>query len=138
MKIAFLLLAASLALPVTVAGQALTSATPVENARPIPYATIEADRVGIRLNKPLDEASLRIRNDSARSGVHVVDHIRHAVIGGFFGTLAGAAIGAGSGAWIDAHYHGDVIIPATVVLGIYGTIGGLAVGLITGAIWPVR
>lgn len=69
MKIALLLLAAtSFSCPVTATGQALTSATRVENAQTIPYATIEADRMGVSPNKPLDEASLRIRSDSTRSG----------------------------------------------------------------------
>lgn len=136
MKIALLLLAAtSFSCPVTATGQALTSATRVENAQTIPYATIEADRVGVSPNKPLDEASLRIRSDAFR--VHVVDHYRHAVIGGFFGLLGGAAIGAAAGAVADARAD-EVMVPATAIGAIYGGVGGLVLGLLIGVAWPVR
>lgn len=137
MKITFLLVAASSVLfPITVTGQASSGAPSATDSGAIVYARIKANRVGINTDT-LDQVSLRIRNDSTSSGVHVVDHIRHAVIGGFFGTLGGAAIGAGVGAWADAH-SSDGMIPATAILGIYGAIAGLAVGLITGAVWPVK
>ena len=136
MKITVLLVAASsLLLPITVTAQELSAPSELDSGA-IVYARIKANRVGINTDT-LDQVSLRIRNDSTTSGVHVVDHIRHAVIGGFFGTLGGAAIGAGVGAWADAH-SSDGMIPATAILGIYGAIAGLAVGLITGAVWPVK
>ena len=138
MKITFLLVAASLLLlPITVTGQASSGAPSAADSRTIDYIRTRANRVGINTDT-LDAAPLRIRNDSAGSGVHVVDHTRHAVIGGFLGTLAGAALGGGYGAWIDAHPADDAMFSATILLGIYGAIAGLAVGLITGAVWPVK
>jgi hypothetical protein len=122
--------------PVTATGQELIGPPSVADSGTIAYVRIKANRIGISTDT-IDVVTPRPRNDSTASGVHVVDHIRHTVIGGFFGALGGAAIGAGIGAVADARSN-DGMIPATAVLGIYGAIGGLAIGLITGAVWPVR
>jgi hypothetical protein len=138
MRITFLLVAAfSLLPPIRVKGQELSGAPSAADSGTTDYIRRRANRVGMNTDT-LDAAPLRIRNDSAGSGLHVDDHIRHAAIGGFFGTLAGAAIGGGYGAWIDAHPADDAMFSATILLGIYGAIAGLAVGLITGAVWPVK
>jgi hypothetical protein len=137
MRITLLLFAAcTVMLQASMTGQELTNAPSATGSGTIANVRIKANRVGIN-SDTLGQVPLRIRSDSAGPGVHVVDHIRHAVIGGFWGGLGGAAIGAGIGAWADAHTN-DGMIPATAILGIYGAIGGLALGLLTGAVWPVR
>jgi hypothetical protein len=137
MNITLLLFAAPLfILPVTMTGQELTVAPSAADSRTIPYVRTRANRVGISTDT-LDQVPLRIQNDSTGSGIHFVDHYRHAVIGGFFGALGGAAIGAGIGAVADARSE-DGMIPATAILGIYGAIGGLVLGLLIGVAWPVK
>jgi hypothetical protein len=137
MNMTLLLFAAcSIILPDSMIAQEVSGGSTAVDSGTIAYVRISAHRIGINTDT-LDQVPLRIRNDSTNSGVHVVDHIRHAVIGGFFGTLGGAAIGAGIGAWADAH-SSDATVLATAVLGIYGAISGLAIGLITGAVWPVK
>jgi hypothetical protein len=138
MNISLMLLAvSSLFVPGIAAGQALTRVAPATDSNAISYSTIKANRAGVNSDQPLEEQSLRLRQDST-SSLHIGDRIRHASIGGFVGTLAGAAIGGGYGAWIDAHPSDDQMISATILLGIYGAISGLAVGLLTGAVWPVN
>jgi hypothetical protein len=138
MTIKLLLIAASLLLlPATVTGQELAGA-PAADSGTIAYARIKANRVGINTDT-LDQVPLRVRGDSTGSGVHYADHYRHAVIGGFFGALGGAAIGGAAGAWIDAHpTTDDAMFSATALLGIYGAIGGLVLGLLIGVAWPVK
>ena len=138
MKIALLVLAALLLiLPAIASGQALTGVTPVTDSAPITYATIKANRAGISADKML-EASPLVRNDTVGSSHRVATRVKHVVVGGLLGILAGAAIGGGAGYWIDTRPNNDGMIPATYFLGIYGAIGGLVVGLITGAVLPVR
>lgn len=139
MNIALMLLAvSSLVLPGVATGQDLTRVAPAIDSIPIAYSTIKANRVGISSDRPLGEEPLRIRNDTAGSTSHVGARVEHAVIGGVAGTLAGAVIGGGYGAWIDAHNTDDAMISATIFLGIVGAIAGLAVGLLAGATWPVK
>jgi hypothetical protein len=136
MNITLLLFAAcSIILPASMTAQELSRAPLATDSGTIGYARTKANRVGITADTI--EQPLRIRNDSADSGAHIIDRLRHTSIGGFWGTLGGAAIGAGIGAWADAHTN-DGMIPATAILGIYGAIGGLALGLLSGAVWPVR
>jgi len=116
--------------------QELSGAALGADSGTIVYAKIRANRIGIN-HDTIDVVTPRIRSDSTGSGIHFVDHYRHAVIGGFFGALGGAAIGAGIGAVADARSD-DGMIPATAILGIYGAIGGLVLGLLIGVAWPVR
>jgi hypothetical protein len=139
MNIALMLLAApSLVLPGIATGQELARAATSIDSIPITYTTITANRAGMSSDRSPDEARLRTRNDSTRPSNHVGAHVQHAIVGGFLGTLAGAAIGGGAGAWIDAHPTNDAMFSATILLGIYGAIAGLVVGMLTGAIWPVK
>jgi hypothetical protein len=111
---------------------------PSTDSGTIVYAKISANRIGIN-SDTIDVVTPRIRTDSTGSGIHFTDHYRHAVIGGFFGALGGAAIGGAAGAWIDAHpTTDDAMFSAAALLGIYGAIGGLALGLLIGVAWPVR
>jgi hypothetical protein len=138
MKVALMLLAASsLIIPGIATGQGLARGTSSTDSIPTPYAAIKANRAGISSDRPLAEEMLRLRSDST-SSLHIGARLRHASIGGFWGTLAGVAIGGGYGAWIDAHPSDDQMISATILLGIYCAIAGLAVGLLTGAVWPVN
>lgn len=137
MTITLLLFAAcAVLLPASMTGQEVAGALPGTDSAPIVFARSSVNRVGISTDR-IDRGSSRIRNDSTE-GVHVVEHIRHAVIGGVLGTLAGAAVGGAAGLWIDTHPSDDAMIPATYILGFCGAIAGLAVGLITGAVWPVH
>jgi hypothetical protein len=138
MKITLLLFAAcSILLPPALTAQELSGA-PSTDSGTIAYARIKANRVGINTDTR-DQVPLRVRGDSTGSGIHFADHYRHAVIGGFFGALGGAAIGGAAGAWIDAHpTTDDAMFSAAALLGIYGAIGGLALGLLIGVAWPVR
>jgi hypothetical protein len=125
-----------LILPESVTAQELSSGSTAVNSGTIAYVRIKANRVGINTDT-IDVVTPRARSDSAASGIHFVDHYRHAVIGGFFGGLGGAAIGAAIGAVADARSE-DGMIPATAILGIYGAIGGLVLGLLIGVAWPVK
>ena len=125
-----------LMLPVTATGQELTGAPSVTDSGTIARVRIQANRVGINTDT-IDVVTPRARSDSAESGVHFADHYRHAVIGGFWGALGGAAIGAGVGAIADARAE-EVMIPATDILAVVGGIGGLVLGLIIGVAWPVK
>jgi hypothetical protein len=137
MNITVLLFAASLfVLPVSVTAQELSGGSAAPDSGTIAYARTKANRVGINTDT-IDVVTPRTRSDSAASGIHFVDHYRHAVIGGFFGGLGGAAIGAAIGAVADARAE-DGMIPATAILGIYGAIGGLVLGLLVGVAWPVK
>ena len=137
MNIILLLFAAcSIILPASTTAQELSGAALGADSGTIVYAKIRANRIGIN-HDTIDVVTPRIRSDSTGSGIHFVDHYRHAVIGGFFGALGGAAIGAGIGAVADARSD-DGMIPATAILGIYGAIGGLVLGLLIGVAWPVR
>ena len=134
--ILLLFAACSIFLPASVTAQGLGGALAGADSGTIVYAKIRANRIGIN-NDTIDVVTPRIRSDSTGSGIHFVDHYRHAVIGGFFGALGGAAIGAGIGAVADARSE-DGMIPATDILGIYGAIGGLVLGLLIGVAWPVK
>lgn len=137
MNITLGLFAASLLiLPISLSGQELSGGSTAVYSGTIAYVTVKANRVGINTDT-IDVVTPRARSDSAASGIHFVDHYRHAVIGGFFGGLGGAAIGAAIGAVADARSE-DGMIPATAILGIYGAIGGLALGLLIGVAWPVK
>jgi hypothetical protein len=139
MNITLLLFAASaIILPESITAQELIGGTTAVDSRTIAYARITVNRVGINTDT-IDVVTPRIRSDSTGSGIHFADHYRHAVIGGFFGALGGAAIGGAAGAWIDAHpTTDDAMFSAAALLGIYGAIGGLALGLLIGVAWPVR
>jgi hypothetical protein len=129
--------ACSIILPPGLTAQELTSA-PSTDSGPIAYVKIKANRIGIN-SDTIDVVTPRIRSDSTGSGIHFADHYRHAVIGGFFGALGGAAIGGAAGAWIDAHPTADdAMFSAAALLGIYGAIGGLALGLLIGVASPVK
>jgi hypothetical protein len=136
MKITLLFAACSIILPACMTAQELTGAPSATDSGTIAYARTRANRVGISTDT-IDVVTPRARSDSAASGIHFVDHYRHAVIGGFFGGLGGAAIGAAIGAVADARSE-DGMIPATAILGIYGAIGGLVLGLLIGVAWPVK
>jgi hypothetical protein len=139
MNITILLFAAcSLILPESMTAQELSGGSTAVDSGTIAYVRIKANRIGINTDT-IDVVTPRARSDSAASGIHFVDHYRHAVIGGFFGALGGAAIGGAAGAWIDAHpTTDDAMFSAAALLGIYGAIGGLALGLLIGVAWPVR
>ena len=133
-----LFVACSIILPASVTAQGLSGALAGADSGTIVYAKISANRIGIN-SDTIDVVTPHIRSDSAGSGIHFADHYRHAVIGGFFGALGGAAIGGAAGAWIDAHPNtDDAMFSATALLGIYGAIGGLALGLLIGVAWPVK
>jgi hypothetical protein len=137
MNITLLLFAAcSIILPESMTAQELSGASTAVDSGTIAHVRIKANRIGINTDT-IDVVTPRTRSDSATSGGHVVDHIRHAVIGGFWGGLGGAAIGAVAGAIADARAY-EVMIPATAILAVVGGIGGLALGLLIGAAWPVR
>jgi hypothetical protein len=139
MNITLLLFAAcSIILSASTTAQELSGAPAGADSGTIVYAKISANRIGIN-SDTIDVVTPRIRSDSTESGIHFADHYRHAVIGGFFGALGGAAIGGAAGAWIDAHpTTDDAMFSAAALLGIYGAIGGLALGLLIGVAWPVR
>jgi hypothetical protein len=137
MNITFLLFAVcAIILPESVTAQELNGGSAAVDSGTIAYARTKTNRVGINTDT-IDVVTPRARSDSAASGIHFVDHYRHAVIGGFFGGLGGAAIGAAIGAVADARSE-DGMIPATAILGIYGAIGGLVLGLLIGVAWPVK
>jgi hypothetical protein len=137
MNITLLLFAAcAIILPESVTAQELSGGSTALDSGTIAYVSIKANRLGINTDT-IDVVTPRARSDSAASGIHFVDHYRHAVIGGFFGGLGGAAIGAAIGAVADARSE-DGMIPATAILGIYGAIGGLVLGLLIGVAWPVQ
>jgi hypothetical protein len=139
MNIMLLLFAiCSIIVPPALTAQELSGAPSATDSGTIVYARTKANRVGITTDT-LDQVPLRIQNDSTGSGIHFADHYRHAVVGGFFGALGGAAIGGAVGGWIDAHpTTDDAMFSAAALLGIYGAIGGLALGLLIGVAWPVR
>jgi hypothetical protein len=128
--------ACSIILPESITAQELSGSSTAVDSATIAYVRTKANRVGINTDT-IDVVTPRARSDSAASGIHFVDHYRHAVIGGFFGGLGGAAIGAAIGAVADARSE-DGMIPATAILGIYGAIGGLVLGLLIGVAWPVK
>jgi hypothetical protein len=137
MNITVLLFAAcSIALSESMIAQDLSGSSTAVDSGTSAYVRINANRIGINTDT-IDVVTPRIRSDSATSGVHVVDHIRHAVIGGFWGLVGGAAIGAGAGAIADARAY-EVMIPATAIGAVVGGIGGLALGLLIGVAWPVK
>ena len=138
MKCSLMLVALCLIAPAVVTGQGLAPATSIPESGPAPYVTIAANRAGIAVGNPLSSESAGVKLDSLGPEGPVGAHIRHTIVGGFLGALAGVAIGAGSGAWIDAHSSGDATFPASLVFGVYGGIAGLTVGLLTGAFWPVK
>lgn len=139
MNITLLLLAACpIILPESISAQELNGGSTAVDSGTITYVRIKANRIGVNTDT-IDVVTPRIRTDSAGSGIHYADHYRHAVIGGFFGALGGAAIGGAAGAWIDAHpTTDDAMFSATALLGIYGAIGGLVLGLLIGVAWPVK
>jgi len=116
--------------------QELSGAPSAADSGTIAYVRIKANRIGIDTDT-IHVITPRARSDSAGSGVHVVDHIRHAVIGGFWGLIGGAAIGTGAGAIADARAE-EVMIPATAIGAIFGGAGGLVLGLLIGVAWPVK
>lgn len=137
MNITLLLLAAcSIIQPKSITAQELSGASTVVDSGAIAHVRIKANRIGINTDT-IDVVTPRTRIDSTESGIHFVDHYRHAVIGGFLGALGGAAIGAAAGAIADARAD-EVMIPATAIGAIYGGIGGLALGLLIGVAWPVK
>jgi hypothetical protein len=123
-------------LPPSITAQELSGPLSATDPGTIAYVRIKANRIGINTDT-IDVVTPRTRSDSAASGVHVVDHIRHAVIGGFWGFVGGAAIGAGAGAIADARAE-EVMIPATAIGAVVGGVGGLVLGLLIGVAWPVR
>jgi hypothetical protein len=137
MNFTLLLFAAgAIILPESITAQELSARPTAVDSGTIAHVRIKANRIGIN-SDTIDVVTPRIRTDSTGSGIHFVDHYRHAVIGGFFGGLGGAAIGAAIGAVADARSE-DGMIPATAILGIYGAIGGLVLGLLIGVAWPVK
>jgi hypothetical protein len=137
MNITLLLFAAcSIILPESMTAQELSGASTSGDSATMAYVSVKANRVGISADT-IDVVTPHPRSDSAASGVHVVDHIRHAVIGGFWGFVGGAAIGAGAGAIADARAE-EVMIPATAIGAVMGGVGGLVLGLLIGVAWPVK